>query len=59
MRLVGAERSGSSPPASSCGGDTAIIGVVASVWEPGEQEVVSCGETMPREAIGLGCFGVD
>lgn len=58
MRLVGAERSGSSPPASSCGGATAIIGDVASVGQPDVQEVVSCGETMPREAIGLGCFGV-
>jgi len=57
MRLVGAERCVSSPPASLFG-DAAIIGGVESVGQPGEQEVVSCGETMPREAIGLGCFGV-
>ena len=57
MRLVGAERCVSSPPASFSG-DTAIIGVVDGVGQPGEQEVVSCGETMPREAIGVECFGV-
>lgn len=54
MRFVGADRSGSSTPASSCCGNTAIIGVVRMDGWPGGQRIVSCGETGPREARGPG-----